>query len=69
MYSSIPLGENSLVFKNPIMCCLTDVTQKGKFRCAAKVTGYKEADEANSKELGEEEDAVDCYLQQADRFE
>lgn len=32
----------------------------------AKIVRYKEDDEANSKELGEEDDAVDCCLQQAD---
>ncbi len=34
----------------------------------AKVPGYKNDDEANSKEFGEEEDAVDWCLQQADEF-
>ena len=33
----------------------------------AKVPRYKEADEANSKEFGEEGDAVDWCLQPADK--
>ena len=33
-----------------------------------KVSGYKDDDEPNSRELGEEEDAVDRCLQQADGF-
>ena len=42
--------------------------RKANSDALAKVVGYKEDEEANSKELGDEDDAVDRCLQQADGF-